>query len=38
MELVITHLPFIVVYRVSDQTVEILRVFHTSQDWPEHIQ
>jgi toxin ParE1/3/4 len=38
LELVITHLQFIVVYRVSDQTVEILRVFHTSQDWPEHIQ
>ncbi len=38
MELVITQLPFIVVYRVSDHTVEILRVFHTSQDWPGHIQ
>ncbi len=38
MELVITNLPFVVVYRLSDEAVEILRVFHTSQDWPELMQ
>ncbi len=38
MELVITNLPYIVVYRLSNETVEILRVFHTSTDWPELMQ
>jgi toxin ParE1/3/4 len=38
MELVITNLPYIVVYRLSDEAVEILRVFHTSSDWPELMQ
>jgi len=31
-ELLVTGLPFLVVYRVAGDTVEILRVFHTSQD------
>jgi len=33
-ELVFTPLPFIVVYRVKDEFVEIARVLHGSQRWP----
>jgi toxin ParE1/3/4 len=32
-ELVVSGLPYVVVYRVEDDTVEILRVAHTSMDW-----
>ena len=31
-EVVVSGLPFVVVYRVTGETVEILRVFHTSQE------
>jgi toxin ParE1/3/4 len=34
-ELVITGTPYIVPYRVRDETVEILRVFHAARKWPE---
>jgi toxin ParE1/3/4 len=33
-ELVITGLPYLVVYRVTPDTVEILRVLHASTNWP----
>lgn len=33
-ELVIPGLPYIVVYRVSGEAVQILRVFHDRQEWP----
>ena len=33
-ELVITHYPYIVPYRIKDDAVEVLRVFHTSRKWP----
>jgi toxin ParE1/3/4 len=33
-ELVLPPLPYIVVYRVTADVVEILRVFHGAQDWP----
>ena len=33
-ELVVPGLPYIVVYRLSIEAVEILRVFHASQDYP----
>ena len=33
-ELVLAPLPFIVVYRVKRNTVEIARVLHGSQRWP----
>ena len=33
-ELVIAGLPYIVVYRISAEFVDILRVFHASQDYP----
>jgi toxin ParE1/3/4 len=34
-ELVISGTPYIVPYRVRDETVEILRVFHAARKWPE---
>ena len=33
-ELVITHYPYIVPYRIKNERVEILRVFHTARAWP----
>lgn len=36
-ELVMTPLPYIVVYRVLESVVEIARIVHTSQDWTEVI-
>jgi len=33
-ELVFQSLPYIAVYQIKDQTVEISRIFHTAQDWP----
>jgi toxin ParE1/3/4 len=32
-ELVFTSLPYIAVYRVNGQDVEIARIYHTAQDW-----
>ena len=37
-ELVVSGTPYVIVYRVLADTVEVLRVFHTSQDWPELMQ
>jgi toxin ParE1/3/4 len=34
-ELVLPHFPYILPYRVREQRVEILRVFHASRKWPE---
>ncbi len=33
-ELVFASLPYIAVYRVKENAVEILRVYHSAQDWP----
>lgn len=33
-DLVFSGLPYIVVYRIQGQTVEITRIYHGSQDWP----
>ena len=33
-ELVFPPLPYIVVYQVQQDTVEISRIFHGAQDWP----
>jgi hypothetical protein len=32
---VVTRTPFLVVYRVSEDVVEILSLFHTSKQWPD---
>jgi toxin ParE1/3/4 len=37
-ELVITGTPFVVPYRVRDECVEILSVFHGARKWPESFQ
>ena len=36
-ELVITHYPYIVPYRIKNGCVEILRVFHTARAWPKQL-
>lgn len=33
-ELVFPGLPYIVVYRIKDQVVDVLRIYHGAQDWP----
>jgi len=33
-ELVFSGLPYIVVYRIQDQIVEVMRIYHGAQDWP----
>jgi toxin ParE1/3/4 len=33
-EMVITRLPYIVVYRLNDDSIEIIAVFHAAQDKP----
>ena len=33
-EMVFSPLPYIVVYQVTHQAVEISRIFHGAQDWP----
>ena len=33
-ELVFPPLPYIAVYRVKSETVEVLRIYHAAQDWP----
>lgn len=36
-ELVVPHTPYIVPYRVKDDTVQILRVYHASRKWPDRL-
>jgi toxin ParE1/3/4 len=36
-ELVVPATPFIVPYRVKDEAVQILRVYHTSRKWPDRL-
>lgn len=36
-ELVITRTPFIILYRVRDGAVEILRVIHGVRKWPDSV-
>jgi len=36
-ELIVPGTPYIVPYRVHDDTVEILRVFHGGRKWPEKL-
>jgi toxin ParE1/3/4 len=34
-ELVVTHTPFVVPYRVRDESIEVLSVFHGARRWPD---
>ncbi len=36
-ELVIHQLPYIVPYRVIEEVVQILRVYHTLRKWPDRL-
>lgn len=36
-ELVIARTPFIVAYRLRNETIEILRVFHGARRWPDRL-
>ena len=36
-ELVVPSLPYIVPYRVKDEEVQVLRVYHTSRKWPKRV-
>ena len=33
-ELVFTGLPFVAVYRVTDDVLEVIRILHGAQRWP----
>ena len=33
-ELVFAPLPYIAVYRIKDEVIEIARIYHAAQDWP----
>lgn len=33
-ELVFPGLPYIAVYRILDEVVEVVRIYHGAQDWP----
>ena len=33
-ELVVSSLPYVIVYEVAEETVNISRVLHGAQDWP----
>ncbi|MEP7353885.1 MAG: type II toxin-antitoxin system RelE/ParE family toxin [Acidobacteriota bacterium] len=33
-ELVSSSLPFVIIYRVGEEAVEIVRILHSSQLWP----
>lgn len=36
-ELVVTGTPYIIPYRVKDNSIEILRVIHGAMQWPEEL-
>ena len=36
-ELVVSGTPYIVPYRVKENTIEVLRVFHGAKKWPDEI-
>lgn len=36
-ELVVTGLPYVIVYRIEGEVVRILRVLHSAQQWPESV-
>jgi toxin ParE1/3/4 len=36
-ELVITHTPYIVLYRVKSGIIQVLRVYHGARRWPDQL-
>jgi toxin ParE1/3/4 len=37
-ELIISNMPYIVPYRVKNNSIQILRIFHTAMQWSETIK
>ena len=33
-EMIISGLPFVIIYRVGQEAIEVARILHTSQQWP----
>ena len=36
-ELVVPDIPYIIPYRVKEDTIQVLRVYHTSRKWPSRL-
>ena len=36
-ELIVSNLPYIIPYRVRNNSIEILRVLHVAMQWPEEL-
>ncbi len=36
LELVVPSLPFVIPYRIKQNTIEIVRVYHASRRWPDN--
>jgi toxin ParE1/3/4 len=36
-ELIVSQTPYIVPYRVREETIQILRVYHSARRWPENL-
>ena len=36
-ELVITHTPYIVPYRIKSATIQVLRIYHGARRWPDRL-
>ena len=36
-ELVVTHTPYIVPYRIKSDTIQVLRVYHGARRWPDRL-
>lgn len=34
-ELIVSGMPYIIVYRITDSGTHILRIYHAARDWPE---
>lgn len=34
-EIVVSHTPFLVVYRIVESAIHVLAIFHGAQQWPE---
>jgi addiction module RelE/StbE family toxin len=34
-ELIVANLPYIIVYKITDAAIHILRVYHGARDWPK---
>ncbi len=34
LEIVMSGLPFVVIYRIEKEAIEIIRILHCAQQWP----